>query len=83
MDTRAVELWLESAGVLLTDVPPLDLLCRIRPEEEMLLESIRHERSKGRGFGGMMSQLGLEKEMDTKRTNTTIACEGMLQTILP
>lgn len=64
VDTRAVELWLESAGVLLTDVPPLDLLCRIRPEEEMLLESIRHERSKGRGFGGMMSQLGLEKEMD-------------------
>ena len=64
VDARAVELWLESAGVMLTDVPPQDLLCRIRPEEEMLLESMRHERSKGRGFGGMMSQLGLDKEMD-------------------
>lgn len=61
VEPRAVEQWLERAGVLLTAPPPWDSLCRIRPEEDMLLQSMRRpaggERGGGGGFGGMMRHM--------------------------
>merc|ERR1712194_566298 len=60
VEPRAVEQWLDRAGVLLTTPPPQDLLCKIRPEEEMLLQSMRKLSGLGSrtnysgGFGGMM-----------------------------
>ncbi|KAL7538115.1 hypothetical protein ACHAXR_008297, partial [Thalassiosira sp. AJA248-18] len=69
VESRAVEQWLEHAGVLLSNVPPLDTLCRIRPEEEMLLQNMRKLNNglgsggggggggKNSGFGGMMGYM--------------------------
>ena len=39
VDVHAVEHWLDMAGVLRTDPPPIEMLCRIRPEEDALLAS--------------------------------------------
>ncbi|KAL3811439.1 hypothetical protein ACHAXA_007594 [Cyclostephanos tholiformis] len=41
VDWDEVERWLDRAGALITDVPPLEELCGIRPEEEALLDNIR------------------------------------------
>ena len=40
VEPRAVEQWLEHAGVLFDTPPQMDAVCRIRPEEEMLLENL-------------------------------------------
>lgn len=39
VEPRAVEQWLDYAGVLIETPPPLEEVCRIRPEEEMLWEN--------------------------------------------
>lgn len=41
VEPRVVEKWLGYAGVLIDDPPPMEAVCRIRPEEEMLLENMR------------------------------------------
>ena len=61
VEPRAVEQWLDRAGVLLTTPPPRDLLCKIPPEVEMLVQSMRKmsgpgsRSNDGGGFGGMMN----------------------------
>lgn len=65
VESKAVEQWLDHAGVLLSTPPHLDSLCRIRPEEEMLLLNMRKLNESGSGggggFGGMMGHMkGLE-----------------------
>jgi hypothetical protein len=41
VESRMVEQWLDYAGVLIDTPPPIDTVCRIRPEEEILLENMR------------------------------------------
>ncbi|KAL3803146.1 hypothetical protein HJC23_003421 [Cyclotella cryptica] len=41
VEPRVVEQWLDYAGVLIDNPPPMEAVCRIRPEEEMLLENMR------------------------------------------
>lgn len=55
VEPRAVEQFLENAGVLYTSLPPLDTLCNIRPEEEALLENMR--KLNGLGSLGMRGEL--------------------------
>ena len=45
IEPRAVEEFLDRAGVLLRDPPAFEDLCRIRPEEMMLLENMAMERT--------------------------------------
>jgi len=45
IEPRAVEEFLDRAGVLLRDPPAFEDLCRIRPEEMMLLENMADERA--------------------------------------
>ena len=45
IEPRAVEEFLGRAGVLLRDPPAFEDLCRIRPEEMMLLENMAEERA--------------------------------------
>ena len=45
IEPRAVEEFLDRAGVLLRDPPAFEDLCRIRPEEMMLLENMAMERN--------------------------------------
>uniref|UniRef100_A0A7S2UEH1 Uncharacterized protein n=1 Tax=Attheya septentrionalis TaxID=420275 RepID=A0A7S2UEH1_9STRA len=40
IEPRAVQEWLDRAGVLRTELPRIDDLCRIRPEEDALYESM-------------------------------------------
>ena len=40
LESRAVEQWLQSAGVLVDSPPDVDEICRIRPEETALLENL-------------------------------------------
>lgn len=40
LETRAVEQWLDHAGVLVDAPPSIDEICRIRPEETALLENM-------------------------------------------
>lgn len=44
IEPRAVEDWLDRAGVLLREPPAFEDVCRIRPEEMMLLENMEQER---------------------------------------
>ena len=47
IEPRAVEDWLDNARVLLRNVPiEFEDFCRIRPEEDALLENMRRERSR-------------------------------------
>ena len=47
VEARAVEEWLDRAGVLLHDVPiAYEDYCRIRPEEDALLENMMREKAK-------------------------------------
>ena len=39
VEPRVVEQWLDYAGVLIDVPPPMEDICRIRPEEDMLLEN--------------------------------------------
>lgn len=41
VDEWALEEWLDRANVLIREIPTLDYMCRIRPEEEALLDSMR------------------------------------------
>ena len=62
IESRVVEQFLENAGVLETELPSMDTLCRIRPEEEVLLENMRRLNGLGRGqydggiLGGMRGE---------------------------
>lgn len=40
VDEWALEEWLDNANVLIRDMPSIDTMCRIRPEEEALLASM-------------------------------------------
>lgn len=63
VEDALVEQWLEHTGVLHTHPPPLDTLCRIRPEEDMLLANMRS--LNGLGSGGMnrnVEEVDLEEE---------------------
>lgn len=47
IEPRAVEHWLDNARVLLTDIPlEFEDYCRIRPEEDALLENMMREKAK-------------------------------------
>jgi hypothetical protein len=47
VESRAVEEWLDNAGVLLHEVPiAYEDYCRIRPEEDALLENMMREKAK-------------------------------------
>jgi hypothetical protein len=47
VEPRAVEEWLDHAGVLLRDVPlEYEDLCKIRPEEDALLENMMREKAR-------------------------------------
>ena len=47
VEPRAVEHWLDNAGVLLRDIPlEYEDYCRIRPEEDALLENMMREKAK-------------------------------------
>ena len=48
VEPRAVEQWLDHANVLIDALPPVDAVCRIRPEEDMLMENMRQLRGLGR-----------------------------------
>jgi hypothetical protein len=48
VEPRMVEQWLDHAGVLIDVPPPVDAVCRIRPEEDMLMENMRQLRSLGK-----------------------------------
>eukprot|EP00580_Thalassiosira_gravida_P003138 CAMPEP_0201615706 /NCGR_PEP_ID=MMETSP0492-20130828/31972_1 /ASSEMBLY_ACC=CAM_ASM_000837 /TAXON_ID=420259 /ORGANISM="Thalassiosira gravida, Strain GMp14c1" /LENGTH=353 /DNA_ID=CAMNT_0048083459 /DNA_START=120 /DNA_END=1181 /DNA_ORIENTATION=- len=67
VESKAVEQWLDHAGVLLTNPPPLEELCRIRPEEEMLLENMRKLNGLPGGGGGRGSFGGMMKFMKGER----------------
>jgi hypothetical protein len=58
VEDALVEQWLDRAGVLHTHPPPLVSLCRIRPEEDMLLENMRKLNGLGSSGGRMMRQSG-------------------------
>lgn len=47
IEPRLVEQWLERAGVLIDTPPPTEAVCAIRPEEDMLMENMRHLRGLG------------------------------------
>jgi hypothetical protein len=38
---NAIRQWLDNAHVLITSLPPFDVMCRIRPEEDALLDNMR------------------------------------------
>eukprot|EP00571_Detonula_confervacea_P009235 CAMPEP_0172321842 /NCGR_PEP_ID=MMETSP1058-20130122/44451_1 /TAXON_ID=83371 /ORGANISM="Detonula confervacea, Strain CCMP 353" /LENGTH=430 /DNA_ID=CAMNT_0013037449 /DNA_START=77 /DNA_END=1369 /DNA_ORIENTATION=- len=64
VESKVVEQWLDRAGVLHDNAPPVDTLCRIRPEEEMLLENMRKLNNLGGGsgmLGGMGGEMGRKK----------------------
>jgi hypothetical protein len=41
VEPRMVEQWLDYGGVLIDTPPPVEAVCRIRPEEDMLMENMR------------------------------------------
>ena len=59
VESRAVEQFLDNAGVLYTSLPSVDTLCNIRPEEEMLLENMRKLNALG-----LRSELGRKDDED-------------------
>lgn len=48
IEPRLVEQWLERAGVLIDTPPPIEAVCAIRPEEDMLMENMRQLRGLGK-----------------------------------
>mmetsp|Transcript_14803 Transcript_14803/g.31358 ORF Transcript_14803/g.31358 Transcript_14803/m.31358 type:complete len:476 (+) Transcript_14803:84-1511(+) len=82
VESRAVEHWLDRAGVLMASPPPLDALCKIRPEEEMLLENMRKlnglggskNKRGGGGFGGMMRYMDGHKHEDIEEEEQYYDC---------
>ena len=48
VEPRMVEQWLEYAGVLIDSPPPIEVICRIRPEEDMLMENMQRLNRLGR-----------------------------------
>ncbi len=64
VEDALVEQWLDRAGVLHTHPPPLDALCKIRPEEDMLLANMRYLNGSGRG--GMPRQNNSEEVVDVE-----------------
>jgi len=58
VESDAVERWLDRAGALHAAPPPLDALCRIRPEEEALLDNMRKLNGLGGGGDGNSGMLG-------------------------
>ena len=48
VEPRMVEQWLEYAGVLIDSPPPIEAVCRIRPEEDMLMENMQRLNGLGR-----------------------------------
>lgn len=44
VETRAVEMWLENSGVLLSNPPNFYDLCHIRPEEDALMDYLAHQK---------------------------------------
>jgi hypothetical protein len=59
VEDALVEQWLDRAGVLHTYPPPLDALCKIRPQEDVLLENTRSLNELGRG--GLLHRNNLEE----------------------
>ena len=47
VEPRMVEQWLDNAGVLVDTPPPIEAVCRIRTEEDMLMENMRQLRGLG------------------------------------
>jgi hypothetical protein len=48
VEPRMVEQWLDFGGVLVDTPPPVEAVCRIRPEEDMLMENMRQLRGLGK-----------------------------------
>jgi len=44
IEPRAVEMWLEQSSVLLSQLPPFDTLCYIRPEEDALMDYLTKQK---------------------------------------
>jgi len=60
VEPRAVEHWLDNAGVLLRDVPlEFEDYCRIRPEEDALLENMMREKAQLEEVKGMIFNCGV------------------------
>ncbi|KAL7550205.1 hypothetical protein ACHAWF_013437 [Thalassiosira exigua] len=62
VEPDAVERWLEGAGVLIREAPPAEDLCRIRPEEEALLDNLRRLNRMGIREGGKDEDFDGERE---------------------
>ena len=65
VEPRAVEQWLDHAGVLIDTPPPTEEICRIRPEEVMLLENMMKLNGMGGSGGiGARAEMGGKNEED-------------------
>lgn len=61
IEPRAVEHWLDNARVLLTEVPlEFEDFCRVRPEEDALLENMLREKAKLEEMQEMMYHCGVK-----------------------
>jgi len=77
VEGHAVEQWLHRAGVLHTNAPPVEALCRIRPEEEMLLENMRKLNQMGRlggSTGSMIGEMARKEEEEDLEEDRKFEC---------
>ena len=71
VEFKVVEQWLDNVNVLQNNAPPMDTLCKIRPEEEALLENMR--KLNGLGQNGGMGRPNRQEDIEDERYDCGIS----------